>query len=134
MGLADSIIERMHKPAPAQEFTVEGAPEIILAKHPSIYRICGTMYCGGARLMQGNKEQLYRLIDDPNARLTNGQAAWVFNRLAEYAPDVDDRIIVVSGDYAWDKELGRLVPLSELGTFITSNERTTKERRDGSDR
>jgi hypothetical protein len=38
---------------------------------------------------------------------------------------------VVSRDYAWDRETASLVALDDLGEFITSNERTTKERKNG---
>lgn len=132
MGLADRLIERLNSPSSlAQEFTVEGAPDIILAKHPSIYKIRGTLYCGHDRMEQGDREQLYALIDDPNASLTRAQAAWVFNRLYEYAPDIDDRFMVVSHDYAWDRETASLVALDDLGEFITCNERTSKERKNG---
>lgn len=132
MGLADKIIERLNSPSmQTQEFTVEGAPDIILAKHPSVYKIRGSLYCGHDRMEQGDREQLYALIDDPNASLTRAQTAWVFNRLYESAPEVGDRFMVVSHDYAWDRETASLVPLDDLGEFITSNERTTKERKNG---
>lgn len=132
MGLADKIIERLNSPSmQTQEFTVEGAPDIILAKHPSIYKIRGTLYCGHDRMGQGDREQLYALIDDPNASLTRAQTAWVFNRLYESAPEIDDRFMVVSRDYAWDRETASLVALDDLGEFITSNERTSKERKNG---
>lgn len=132
MGLADKLIERLNSPSmQTQEFTVEGAPDIILAKHPSIYKIRGSLYCGHDRMDQGDREQLYALIDDPNASLTRAQTAWVFNRLYESAPDIDERFTVVSHDYAWDRETASLVALDDLGEFITSNERTTKERKNG---
>lgn len=127
MGLADDIINRAaSRRQQVEELHIEDVPDEIFRKHPSIYRHRGDLYHEHERIRPADHKQIFLLADNHYLRLTPAQCAWVYNRLMERAPDLDEECIVVSSDYAWDKKNGRLFPLTSQ--IITPNERTTNGR------
>lgn len=128
MGLADDIINKTARPK-VEQIDIEGVPDLILQKHPSIYRIRNDLYWQHERIRPANRDQIFLLADNHYLRLTPAQCAWVYNRLLERAPNLEDDFIVVSRDYAWCKKTGQLIPLKNFTqSIITPNERTTNGR------
>ena len=69
-----------------------------------------------------------RILDrnSPRAKLSYSEAAWLFARIRERAPKLNDRYIMVSNDYIWDREEALLLPAA-MGVKTTNNKKT-KER------
>ena len=127
MGLADDIINRASsRRQQVDELNIEDVPDEIFKKHPSIYKYKGDLYHEHERIRPADPKQIFLLADNHHLRLTPAQCAWVYNRLMERAPNLEDDYIVVSADYAWDKKNGQLIPLTSQ--IITPNERTTNGR------
>lgn len=131
MGLADELINRT-KAGPSthsDQVTIEDVPALILRRHPSVYKHRGILYHEHKRIRPANQEDIFLLADNHTLRLTKAQCAWVYNRLLERAPDLEDDFIMVSLDYAWSKKTGQLIPLKNFTqSIITPNERTTNGR------
>lgn len=128
MGLADDIINRTARPR-VEQVGIEDVPDLIFRKHPSIYRIRNDLYWQHERVRPANRDQIFLLADNHYLKLTPAQSAWVYNRLLERAPNLEDDFIVVSRDYAWSKKAGQLIPLKNFAqSIITPNERTTNGR------
>lgn len=128
MGLADDIINKTARPK-VEQVDIEDVPDMILQKHPSIYRIKNDLYWKHERLRPANRDQIFLLADNHYLKLSPAQCAWVYNRLLERAPNLEDDFIVVSRDYAWSKKTGQLIPLKNFTqSIITPNERTTNGR------
>lgn len=131
MGLADELINRTKSGAPLQTepVTIEEVPALILRKHPSIYKHRGILYHEHKRIRPANQEDIFLLADSHSLKLTKAQCAWVYNRLLERAPDLEEDFIMVSWDYVWNKKVGQLMPTKDFGEIIiTPNERTTNGR------
>ena len=45
--------------------------------------------------------------------LNSGQTAWIFNRLKELAPEIDETKILVAEGVYWDMDKAELVDLDE---------------------
>ena len=128
MGLADEIINRIAHPK-VEHVGIEDVPDMIFQKHPSIYRIKNDLYWQHERVRPASRDQILLLADNHYLKLTPAQCAWVYNRLLERAPNLEDDFIVVSRDYAWSKKTGQLIPLKNFTqSIITPNERTTNGR------
>lgn len=124
-SLADRLIERMETGGHVdREFSIESAADIIFSKHPAIYKLGGQLYHEHSCIRCGDKVKLYELIDMHNARLTQAQAIWLYNRLFEMAPKLDERYLLLTTDYLWDKKTASIVPV-DRGGFISTKDRTT---------
>lgn len=131
MGLADELISRTKSGAPQQSdrITIEEVPALILRKHPSIYKHRGILYHEHKRVRPASQEDIFLLADVHSLKLNKAQCAWVYNRLMEQAPDLEDDFIMVSWDYVWNKRTGQLMPTKDFNEIIiTPNERTTNGR------
>ena len=128
-NLAERLIQKLSS-APhiasstVTKFSVEMAPEIILSRHPAIYRIGSRLYHEHEFVRSGDTELLYRLIDMPDAKLNKAQAIWVYNRLFESAPELSRDCVLVSRDYLWDRRTAQLIHVSDRD-FVTSKDKTT---------
>ncbi len=128
MGLADELINQSKRPR-VEQIDIEEVPDLIFQNHPSIYRIKNDLYWQHERVRPASRDQIFLLADNHYLRLTPAQCAWVYNRLLERAPNLEDDFIVVSRDYAWSKKTGQLIPLKNFTqSIITPNERTTNGR------
>lgn len=128
MGLADDIINKTARPK-VEHVEIEDVPDMIFQKHPSIYRIKNDLYWQHERVRPANRDQIFLLADNHYLKLSPAQCAWVYNRLLERAPNLENDFIVVSRDYAWSKKTGQLIPLKNFTqSIITPNERTTNGR------
>lgn len=125
MGLADELINKTTRPQ-VEHLEMEDVPDEIFRKHPSIYKYRGDLYHEHDRIRPADQKQIFLLVDNHRLRLNPAQCAWVYNRLLERAPNLEDDCIVVSRDYAWNKKTGQLIPLTPQ--IITPNERTTNGR------
>ena len=72
----------------------------------------GRLYCGH-HLLECNKQEALELADSPKVRLNSGQTAWIFNRLKELAPEIDETKILVAEGVYWDMDKAELVNLDE---------------------
>lgn len=128
MGLADEIINRIARPE-AEHVGIEDVPAMILRKHPSIYKHRGVLYHEHKRIRPASQEDIFLLADNHTLKLTKAQCAWVYNRLLERAPDLEEDFIMVSWDYVWNKKIGQLMSVKDFSVdIITPNERTTNGR------
>ena len=91
----------------------------ILRKHNNIYMRYGQLYCGH-RLLDGTVQEVLELADSPVAHARAGQVAWIFNRLREVAPQIDESKIVVAPGVYWDMDKAELCDLEELTNVITT--------------
>ena len=90
----------------------------ILRKHNNIYMRYGRLYCGH-RSLEGTTQEVLELADSPVAHVRAGQAAWIFNRLRELAPQIDENKILVAPDMFWDMKEGDFVDIDELTKYNT---------------
>lgn len=88
----------------------------ILKKHNNIYIRYGQLYCGH-RALSGTAQDVLELVDLPTARCRAGQAAWIFNRLRELSPEIDETKIRVSVDAYWDMDAAELRELTNVRTI-----------------
>lgn len=133
--LANMIIDRQHRSNLEDEkFDIRNAPEIIMSKHPSIYKFHGVLYHEHHRINMNDKAYIYHLIDMPDAKINKSQSVWLYNRLVEMAPDFSDRFILVSATHLWDRKTSELVPATAF-EFVTMTDKTSKRlRREENDR
>lgn len=125
-SLADLIIDASQKsPSQIDEFSIETAPDRFLSLNPSTCRVGEHIVCNH-EVVRDDPKQLMRLLDHPRARLSYSEAAWLFARIRERAPKLNDRYIMVSNDYIWDREEASLLPAA-IGVKTTNNKKT-KER------
>jgi hypothetical protein len=124
-SLADRLIERMETGKHVdREFSIESAADIIFSKHPAIYKLGGQLYHEHSVIRCGDKTKLYGLIDMHDAKLTQAQAIWLYNRLYEMAPELDERYLLITTDYLWDKKTASVVPV-DRADFVSTKDRTT---------
>lgn len=131
MDLADRVIasnEETRGRPKRDKFNIEDAPRIVFENHPSIYRVGDKLFCGNDYIRYNDKDKLYALLDRHDANLTKSQAIWLYNRLFEMAPTVDDRYIQISCDYIWDRHTGTMISTEEFGDFVTTNDRRMREK------
>lgn len=125
-SLADKIINAAKNPSsPSDEFTIETAPDRFFLLHPSTCRVGEYVMCDH-EVLKNDAKQLMRLLDHPRAHLSYPEASWLFSRIVERAPELNDRYIVVSEEYVWDRETSSLFPLPR--GVKTTNNKKTKER------
>lgn len=124
-SLADLIIDGAGATNDIGEFSIETAPNRFFALHPSTCRVGDYIMCDH-EVVSDDVRQLIRLLDHPRAKLTYSEAAWLFTRIKERAPALNDRYIVVSNGLVWDRETSSLFSLLP-GTKTTNNNKT-KER------
>ena len=91
----------------------------ILRKHNNIYMRYGRLYCGH-RLLEGTIQEVLELADSPTAHARAGQAAWIFNRLRELAPEIDETKIIIGPGIYWDMDKAEICELSDLPKFNTT--------------
>ena len=128
-SLADQIIG-----APLQGDYVSNDPydwlERIKEVSPSIYRHHGLLWHEHEVLEKGNTLQFTSLIRSPNVVVSRPQAIWLYDSLYEWAPELNDRYIVVSADFVWDARTGELIPIEHFARRIrTLSDKLTKEIR-----
>lgn len=99
----------------------------ILRRHPNLYMRYGRLYCGH-RLLSGSTQEVLELADSPDARCRAGQAAWIFNRLRELAPEIDETKILVAPGLYWDTDKAELCNLDELTKVTTVKGEDVRER------
>lgn len=122
-SLADLVIGATQKTSsPSDEYSIETAPDRFFLLHPSTCRIGEHIVCDH-EVVKDDARQLMRLLDHPRARLSYSEAAWLFARIRERAPALNDRYIVVSEQFVWDRETASLLPMT-LGIKTTNNEKT----------
>lgn len=87
----------------------------ILKKHKNIYNRNGMLFCGHT-VLTGDSRTLLQLIDSPNVSINQAQAAWIYNRIKEVAPEFSDRYIKVADGLVWDMEESELVNMDNIIT------------------
>lgn len=87
----------------------------IMRKHNDIYKRHGRLYCEH-RMLTGSAQEILGLADSPSAHCRAGQAAWIFNRLRETAPETDDTKIMVAPGMYWDSNKAELCDSDEIIT------------------
>lgn len=124
-SLADLILNQSKAVSQSDNFSIETAPDRFFLLHPSTCRVGEHIICDH-EVVCDNPRQLMRLLDHPRASLTYSEAAWLFTRIRERAQALNDRFIVVSNEYVWDREAASLAPIPPGAK--TTNNRKTKER------
>lgn len=128
MNLADELLK---KPARARQliddFSLEDAPDRFFELHPGTYKKNGMIVCENELLML-NVKQLTRLLDHPKAKLDYAEASWLYERIKERTPELNENCIVVSPEYVWVKNKSELIPVSSIQNMLSTNNRTTIER------
>lgn len=128
-SLADLIIDASQKTSSlSDEFSIETAPDRFFLLNPSTCRVGEHIVCDH-EVVKDDQKQLMRLLDHPRAKLSYSEAAWLFARIRERAPALNDRYIMVSNDYIWDREEASLLPVV-MGVKTTNNKKT-RERLNG---
>lgn len=90
----------------------------ILRLHHNIYMRYGRLYCGH-HLLECSTQDALELADSPRVKLNPGQVAWIFNRLKELAPEIDESKILVAEGVYWDMDKAELVDLDESINLTT---------------
>lgn len=128
-SLADLILESSQPSSQSvsqsDNFSIEAAPDRFFLLHPSTCWVGQYIVCDHEVVVDSPK-QLMRLLDHPRARLNYPETAWLFERIKERAPKLNERYIVVSNEYIWDRETARLIPLPARAK--TTNNLKTRER------
>lgn len=88
----------------------------ILRKHNNIYMRYGRLYCGH-RMLSGTPQEVLELADSPFLHANPGQAAWIFNRLREFSPEIDENKIIIGEDIYWDADKAQICELKDLTNF-----------------
>lgn len=128
-NLAEKLIANKDKKRSSNDSvvpTVEELPELILANHPAIYTYRGTLYHEHTPIQYRDINKIYQLVDRHDIRLNPPKAIWIYNRLVEIAPPLENRYILVSSQYVWDKDYATLIPVSEFPYLTTQSDATTK--------
>lgn len=129
MSLADEILDATNRAANRvahiESISVEDYPDRFFELHPSTYMKDGYILCENEVLCPDQKT-LMRLLDHPRAKLDYAATCWLFERIKERAPILNDRYIVVSEEFMWDRVESRLIPLPPYPK--TTNNKTTRRR------
>lgn len=127
MSLADEIIDAANKSEAGriEDLPIEEYPNRFFEVHPSTYKRDEYIICDNEVLTPDTK-LLTRLLDHPLARLNYAKTCWLFERIKEMAPPLNDRFIVVSEQYMWDRVEARLLPRPLRAK--TTNNKTTRRR------
>lgn len=135
-SLADQVIHKQNRSKyEGEKFDILNAPDIIMWKHPAIYRWHGWLYHEHNLVRLGDIDYLLHLIDMPDAKITRGNAIWLYNRLVEAAPPLSERYLLVSKNLVWDRNTARLIPIERFGKPTTTKDKTTlRLRREEDDR
>jgi hypothetical protein len=65
-------------------------------------------------MLTGSIDEILKLVDLPSASVKAGQAAWIFNRIKEMAPEIDESKIIIGPDIYWDFDKAEILDLSDL--------------------
>ena len=126
MSLADAIINASGGHADySGKLSVEEYPDRFFDLHPSTYKKDGYILCDN-QVISADPKLLMRLLDHPMAKLDYAVAYWLFERIKERAPVLNDRFIVVSEEYMWDRQTSQLLTLPPNPK--TTNNKTTRRR------
>lgn len=90
----------------------------ILKLHHNIYKRYGVLYCGHNPI-HGTTDEILKLVDLPWASVKGGQAAWIYNRLMEMAPEIDETKLVIAPGIFWDVREAEIRDLDELTKYNT---------------
>lgn len=124
-SLADLILSSPQGVLQSDKFSIETAPDRFFLLHPSTCMVDQYVVCDH-EVVTINQKQLMRLLDHPKATLNYAEAAWLFERIKERAPRLNERYIVLTNEYMWDRETASLIPLPP--NVKTTNNRKTRER------
>lgn len=125
-SLADQVIHKQNRSKYEDEkFDILNAPDIIMRKHPAIYKSRGLLYHEHYLIRLGDVDYLLHLIDMPDAKITRGNAIWLYNRLLEAAPPLSERYMLVSKNQVWDKYTSELIPVEAFEKPATTKDKTT---------
>ena len=133
MDLADAVIDRLENQdiedgLVQSKLTVEDYPARIFRLHPSIFQKDGRVFCGRIHITP-NRKLLLSLLDMPDASLSASACEWLFNRIKELAPQIDERYIVISDEYVWDRKTAQMVPIDVFPNLISTNNESTLRRK-----
>ena len=95
--------------------------------HPNIYIRYGILYCGHT-VLTGAVSEILKLVDLPNASVKGGQAAWIFNRLMETAPEIDESKIIIGPGAYWDFDKAEICDLRDLPSIIRIKDKNVRKR------
>lgn len=126
-NLAEKLIANKDKKHPSAVPTMEELPELILENHPAIYVYHNTLFHEHTPIRYNDVNKIYQLVDRHDIRLNAPKAIWIYNRLVEMAPPLEDRYILVSPQYVWDKDSAMLIPVSKFPYLVTQSDKTTKK-------
>lgn len=85
----------------------------IINKHPNIFWCDGILFHDWT-IFRFSKKSIIEMIDLPTVSINDAQAVWIYNRLKEYAPALNDRYIEVCRGKVWDKRQCKLIDKGEL--------------------
>lgn len=126
MSLADAVINASGSQENySGKLSVEDYPDRFFDLHPSTCKKDGYILCDN-QVISADPKLLMRLLDHPRAKLDSASAYWLFERIKERAPVLDDRFIVVSEHYMWDRWTSQLLLLPSDAK--TTNNKTTRRR------
>lgn len=97
----------------------------IKRRHPCIYLRYGHLY-HKHRLLERTPQEILELADSPSAHARGGQAAWIFNRLRETAPELSENQIMVAPGVYWDIDKAELIDTDD--TIITMKDEHVGKR------
>ena len=110
-SLADHIIDRRGSSQSDEKFSLDSAPDRFFRLHPSTCWVGDHIVCDH-EVVAGDTRQLVRLLDHPQARLDYAATAWLFERIKERAPRLNERYIMVSEDFIWDRQGSKLITIT----------------------
>lgn len=84
----------------------------IMTIHPNVHRHGASIFCGDKEIKLSTKS-ITALYDCPRYTINEAQAAWIFNRLSELAPELSNRYIIVGKGIVWDNLECELKPMND---------------------
>lgn len=95
--------------------------------HPNIYIRYGILYCGHT-MLTGAISEILKLVDLPYASVGAAQAAWIYNRLIETAPEIDENKIIIGPGIYWDFDKAEICDLRDLPSIIRIKDKNVRKR------
>lgn len=95
--------------------------------HPNIYTRYGILYCGHT-MLTGTRGEILKLVDLPNAVVSAAQAAWIYNRLMETSPEIDESKIILGPGMYWDFKKAEICSLYDLPSIIRIKDINVRKR------
>lgn len=99
----------------------------ILKKNNNLYLRHGRLY-SGHKLLSGNSQEILQLVDLPYAHVGSAQVAWIYNRLLETVPELDESKIMVGKNAFWDFEKAEVIELEKDANVITAKDKNVRAR------